>query len=54
MDLPGLGSAGGFGGKRHEMETFYSYTSFTVPTAIYRYDIPTGKSEVFQATDGAV
>jgi prolyl oligopeptidase len=48
VDLPGLGSAGGFGGKRHETETFYSYTSFTVPTAIYRYDIPTGKSEVFK------
>jgi prolyl oligopeptidase len=46
--LPGLGSAGGFGGKRHYMETFYAYTSFTVPTTLYRYDIPTGTSTVYR------
>ena len=46
--LPGLGSAGGFGGKRHETETFYAYTSFTVPTMVYRYDIPTGVSTVYR------
>ena len=46
--LPGLGSAGGFGGKRHYTETFYAYTSFTVPTTLYRYDIPTGTSTVYR------
>ena len=40
--LPGLGSAGGFGGKRHETETFYAYTDYTVPTTLYRYDIGAG------------
>ncbi len=48
VPLPGLGSAGGFGGKRAQTETFYSYTSFTVPTTIYRYDIPTGQSAVYR------
>lgn len=48
VELPGLGSAGGFGGKRHETETFYSYTSFTVPTTLYRYDIPMGTSTVYR------
>ncbi|MEO7165411.1 MAG: prolyl oligopeptidase family serine peptidase [Spartobacteria bacterium] len=43
--LPGLGSAGGFNGKRTDRETFYSFTSFTTPTTIYRYDFGTGKSE---------
>ncbi|MEA5552731.1 prolyl oligopeptidase family serine peptidase [Anabaena cylindrica UHCC 0172] len=48
VELPGLGSVGGFGGKRHDTETFYSFTSFTTPGTIYRYDIKTGKSEVFR------
>ncbi|MCC5648957.1 prolyl oligopeptidase family serine peptidase [Nostoc sp. XA013] len=48
VELPGLGSAGGFGGKRHDTETFYTYTSFTTPGTIYRYDMITGKSTVFR------
>jgi prolyl oligopeptidase len=36
--LPGIGSAGGFTGKRKDHETFYSFTSFTTPTSIFRYD----------------
>jgi len=48
VELPGLGSAGGFGGKRHYTETFYAYTSYTVPTTLYRYDIPTGTSTVYR------
>jgi prolyl oligopeptidase len=47
--LPGLGTATGFGGKRGDTETFYAYTSFTQPTTIYRYELSTGKSEVFKA-----
>ncbi|EKQ70554.1 prolyl oligopeptidase [Leptolyngbyaceae cyanobacterium JSC-12] len=48
VELPGIGSAGGFGGKREDTETFYSFTSFTTPTTIYRYDMVTGKSTVFR------
>jgi prolyl oligopeptidase len=48
VELPGLGSAGGFGGKREDTETFYSYTSFTTPPTIYRYDMVTGKSTLFR------
>jgi prolyl oligopeptidase len=48
VELPGIGSVGGFGGKRHETETFYAFTSFTRPTTIYRYDLPTGTSTVFR------
>ncbi|MBE9041332.1 S9 family peptidase [Oscillatoriales cyanobacterium LEGE 11467] len=46
--LPGIGSAGGFSGKRHDTETFYSFTGFTAPTTIYRYDMKTGESRVFR------
>jgi prolyl oligopeptidase len=48
VDLPGLGSVGGFGGKRYDTETFYSFTSFTTPTTIYRYDMVTGESTLFR------
>ncbi|HTD88474.1 MAG TPA: S9 family peptidase, partial [Candidatus Binatia bacterium] len=48
VELPGIGSAGGFGGKRRDTETFYAFTSFTTPTTIYRYDVRNGKSEVFR------
>jgi prolyl oligopeptidase len=48
VELPGLGSAGGFGGKRKDQETFYSYTSFSYPTTVFHYDLPTGASRVFR------
>jgi prolyl oligopeptidase len=41
------GSAGGFSGKHDEKSCFYSFTSFTYPTSIYKYDIETGKSEEY-------
>ncbi len=44
VDLPGIGTVSGFGGRRGEKETYYSFTSFTTPGAIYRYDIPSGRS----------
>jgi prolyl oligopeptidase len=46
--FPGIGSAGGFGGKATDKETFYSFTGFTTPTTIYRYDMMTGKSTIFR------
>ena len=48
VDLPGIGTADGFGGKRKDKETFYAFTSFIVPTTIYRYDLEGGKSAVFR------
>ena len=46
--FPGIGSAEGFGGKPTDKETFYSFTGFTTPTTIYRYDMMTGKSSIFR------
>jgi prolyl oligopeptidase len=48
LPLPGLGSAGGFGGSWDDRETFYYFTGFTTPSTIYRYDLDSGKSTVFQ------
>ena len=49
--LPGLGSAGGLGGKEDETVLFYSYTSFIYPPTIFTYDINTASSEVFYRTE---
>ncbi len=46
--LPGIGSVGGFGGKRTDTETFYSFTSFTTPGRIYRYDFASGASTLWR------
>jgi prolyl oligopeptidase len=48
VELPGIGSAGGFGGKRYDTETFYSFTGFTTPATIYRYDMVTGESTLYR------
>ncbi len=46
VELPGLGTVYGFGGRRDDPETFYSYQSFTEPETIFRYDASSGQSSV--------
>jgi prolyl oligopeptidase len=48
IQFPGIGSAEGFGGKVTDNETFYSFTGFTTPTTIYRYDFMSSKSSIFR------
>ncbi|MDB4506661.1 prolyl oligopeptidase family serine peptidase [Akkermansiaceae bacterium] len=48
VELPGIGTAGGFSGKSTQEETFYSYSSFTSPGAIYRYEVKSNKSTLFK------
>ncbi len=48
VDLPGIGSVVGFGGKRNDTETFYTFTSYTTPGTVYRYDLATGTSAIFR------
>ncbi len=46
--LPGIGTASGFGGRRDDHETFYTFSSFATPTSIYRYDPATGESNLIR------
>jgi prolyl oligopeptidase len=48
IELPGIGTAGGFGGKMDDEEIYYSFTSFTYPTTIFKYDVASGKSTVYE------
>ena len=48
IELPGLGSAWGFTGDPNDMETFYSYSSYNMPSTIYRYDFNINKSFIYK------
>ncbi len=48
IKLPGLGAAGGFGGRPDDKFIFYTFTSFNFPPTIYKYDIATKKSTLFR------
>lgn len=49
VELPGIGSAGGFGGQSDATETFFTFTDYITPASIYRMDLATGKSTLFLA-----
>jgi prolyl oligopeptidase len=49
VELPGLGTVEGFGGRREDRESFYLFTDFTTPGVVYRYDLDTWENAVFRA-----
>jgi prolyl oligopeptidase len=49
VELPGLGSVSGFGGNMDDASLFYTFTSFTYPTSIFRYEVAARKSSLFRA-----
>jgi prolyl oligopeptidase len=51
VELPAIGTVGGFSGDKDDNEAFYTFTSFTFPPTIYRYDVAQNKSEVFRKTE---
>lgn len=48
IQLPGLGSAGGFTGKKKEETLYYSFTNYTTPGTIYSFEAKVGKSTIYQ------
>jgi prolyl oligopeptidase len=48
LTLPGIGTVGGLTGKKNENESFYSFSSFTRPTTIYKLDVTTMQSTLFK------
>lgn len=48
LELPGIGTAGGFGGERTDDETFFVFTGYTSPGTVYRYEAGSGSSTVFR------
>lgn len=51
VELPGIGTASGFNGRRGDTETFYSFSSFATPPSIYRYDLASGESRLLRRAE---
>jgi prolyl oligopeptidase len=51
VDLPGVGTVGGFGAKKEEKTLYYSFTNYVSPGTIYKYDIESGTSELYNKPD---
>jgi prolyl oligopeptidase len=47
VELPEIGTAGGFGAEKEDTELYYSFTSFTYPSTIFKYNIESGVSEMY-------
>ena len=48
IQLPAVGTAGGFGGKKKDKTLYYSFTNYTTPGTIYSFDPTQGKSVVYE------
>lgn len=51
IKLPGIGTAGGFGGEHDDKDFFFTYTSFAYPPSIFHYDIASGKTTLFRKAE---
>ncbi|MFA6152736.1 MAG: prolyl oligopeptidase family serine peptidase [Chitinophagaceae bacterium] len=51
ITLPGLGTASGFGSYKEDDYFFYTFTSYVYPPTIFKYDINTGKSELYKKSE---
>ena len=48
IELPGIGTASGFGGKEKEKDLYFSFTNYITPGTIYKFNTEKGTSEVYQ------
>jgi prolyl oligopeptidase len=48
VDLPTIGTVGGFSGRKSDTIAYYNFSSFTYPNTIFRYDVSTGVSEAYR------
>jgi len=51
LELPGIGTVGGVAGRKTSNEGFYTFTSFTYPSTIFKLDTETLTSEVFRKSE---
>lgn len=51
VELPTIGSASGFSGRKQDNEAFFSFSSYTYPSTIFRYDFGTDDVTVFRAPE---
>lgn len=53
VKLPAIGSVSGFGGEDEDTELYYTFSNYTTPATVYRYDIASGESTLYKAPEVA-
>ena len=48
IKLPGVGSVGGFGGKKDDDTLYFSFSNYITPSTIYSFDPKSGSSDVYR------
>ncbi len=48
IDLPGVGTISGLNSKKEETDLYYSFTNYTTPGSIYKYNVANGKSDLYR------
>ena len=51
IELPAVGSAGGFGAKMQDSVLYYSFTNYVYPSTLFKLHIADGKSELYRRPD---
>ena len=51
IELPALGTIPDFDGRKDDTEIFYTFSSFTYPPTIFRYDLNTGENSIFRKSE---
>jgi prolyl oligopeptidase len=51
VELPGVGSAGGFGGKWGDEHIYYTFTNYVYPSTIFKYDPNSGESSLYRKSE---
>lgn len=54
IELPGVGTVSGFGGRRDARETFYSFTNYVTPPSIFRIDLETDEQSLWRRPEVAI
>ena len=47
IELPGVGTANGFGGEKDEKEFYFSFTNYNTPGSTYKYNVESGEYELY-------
>lgn len=48
IELPGVGTVSGFSAKKKDKDIYYSFTNYITPGSIFKYDLESGESELYQ------
>ncbi|MDX5325619.1 MAG: prolyl oligopeptidase family serine peptidase [Bacteroidota bacterium] len=51
VELPGVGTAGGFGGREEDTTMYFTFTNYITPPTIFKYDVTSGNYEVYKESE---